>query len=143
METEPSKPRAKDPRLGAKNRGKPREGSRGSKAQAGSRESVGNDSSILDEQYPPGPGVSTLPQHIAENSSLLKVSRMPGWPPSQGAWTPESEGTAHPLWKSTGEVDIPRNSSWSLLRGHFKEQSPGVTDQGQMGKKLGEEGKQE
>lgn len=43
METEPSKPRAKDPRLGAKNKEKPREGSGGSKAQAGSRESVGND----------------------------------------------------------------------------------------------------
>lgn len=82
--------------------------------------------------------MSTLPQCIVENSTLLKVSR-----PSQGVWTLESECTAHPFWKSTGEVDIPRNSSWSLLREHFKEQSPGVTDQGQMGKRLGEEGEQE
>lgn len=88
-------------------------------------------------------GVHTLPQHIAENSTLLKFSKMPGWPPTQEAWTLESEGTAHPLWKSIGEVDIPRNSSWSLLRGHLKEQSPGVTDQGQTGKRLGEEGEQE
>lgn len=52
-------------------------------------------------------------------------------------------GTGHPLWKSMGKVDLPRNSPWSLLSRHFKEQSPGIRDQEQTGKRHGEEGEQE